>query len=236
MDSILHSPWTASLQGLLALAGTWLLAFGLKTARESKIFDTSNPQPLAWRFWAGLSLLTLAAVPTLLLPFSPAGPSAAQPASDKAPSPWTYPVHLGDSRGKAHELLGNATRTTEVLEEYPLSGVTVWFSPEGRIIRLNFQGSAGALYSSGQNWIPSDRAVVFGLTAGSSATDFASRLGAPVNESEVGPLAARELRRIWRKERYLIDALFLASDRTSGGQTFPKGSLLWVELSAAKAG
>lgn len=232
MDSILHSPWTASLQGLLALAGTWLLAFGLKTVRESKVFDTSNPQPLAWRFWAGLSLLTLAAVPTMLLPFAPVAPSAAKLAGDKVRSPWTYAVHLGDSRGRAHELLGNATRTTEVLEEYPLSGVTVWFSPEGRVTKFNFQGSAAALYSSGQNWIPSDRTVVFGLTASSSATDFASRLGSPVDESEVGPLAARELRRIWRKEGYLIDALFLASDRTGGGQTFPKGSLLWVELSS----
>jgi hypothetical protein len=69
MNSILHSPWITFGQALTALAGTWLLAFGLKTIRESMGFDTSNAHLLAWRFWAGLGLLTLAAVPSLLLPF-----------------------------------------------------------------------------------------------------------------------------------------------------------------------
>lgn len=154
-----------------------------------------------------------------------------QSASRESQNPWTYPLRLGGSRGKAHEVLGNATRTTEVLEEYPLSGVTLWFSPEGRVTKFNFHGAAGALYSGGQNWIPSDPTVVFGLTAHSSDADFADRLGAPVTESEAGSAAARELRLIWKKDGYVIDALFLASDRHDLGQTFPKGSLLWVEIS-----
>src|SRR5437867_4147794 len=84
--------------------------------------------------------------------------SRAQPASSDSRSSWAYPLDIGDARGRAHEVLGNATRTTEVLEEYPLSGVTLWFSPEGRLTKLNFQGGAGALYSgpnstTGQNWI-----------------------------------------------------------------------------------
>ena len=78
-----------------------------------------------------------------------------QPASGESDGAWTYPLHFGDSRGKVHEVLGSATHTTEVLEEYPLSGVTLWFSPEGRVTKFNFQGAAGALYSDGQNWIPS---------------------------------------------------------------------------------
>ena len=94
---------------------------------------------------------------------------------------WTYPIHLGDARGKAHEFLGNAARTTEVLEEFPLSGVTLWFSPEGRVTKLNFQGGAGALYSIGQDWISSDRTVVFGLSARSTEAEFTTRLGAPAS-------------------------------------------------------
>jgi hypothetical protein len=157
--------------------------------------------------------------------------SAASGESDRF---WTYPLHLGDSRGEAHAALGNATRTTEVLEEYPLSGVTLWFSPEGRVTKFNFQGAAAVLYSDGGSWIPSSRTVVFGLTARSSDADFAGRLGAPVTESEAGApglATARERRRVWRKDGYLIDALFLASDRNHRGQIFPKGSLLWVEIS-----
>ena len=92
-------------------------------------------------------------------------------------STWAYALRLGDSRAHAHDLLGNPTRTTEALEEYPLSGVTVWFSPEGRVTKFNFQGSAGVLYSGSQSWIPSDRIVVFGLTARSTSAEFARRLG-----------------------------------------------------------
>ena len=159
---------------------------------------------------------------------------AGQPASGESHGRWTYPLRLGDSRGNAHEVLGNATRTTEVLEEYPQSGVTLWFSSEGRVTKFNFQGAAGVLYSDGQAWIPSGRTVVFGLTAHSSDADFAGRLGAPVTESEAGAprsTTARERRRVCRKDGYLIDALFLASDRNHLGQTFPEGSLLWVEIS-----
>ena len=105
---------------------------------------------------------------------------ADQPASGESRGPWTYSLHLGDSRENAHKVLGNATRTTEELEEYPLSGVTLWLSPEGRVTKFNFQGAAGVLYSDGQTWIPSDRTVVFGLTAQSSDADFAGRLGEAV--------------------------------------------------------
>jgi hypothetical protein len=118
-----------------------------------------------------------------------------------------------------------------VLEEFPLSGVTLWFSPEGRVTKLNFQGGAGALYSIGPDWIPSDRTVAFGLSARSSEAEFTTRLGAPASETESGSAAAKELRRVWRKDGYVIDALFLGSDRNDLGRAFPKGSLLWVELS-----
>lgn len=149
---------------------------------------------------------------------------------------WEYPIRLGDPRSKVHEFLGNATRTTEVLEEYPMSGVTTWFDLGGRLTKLNFHGEAGALYSGpnsmiAPNWIPSDRPLLFGLTAHADEGDFKRRLGSPINEVEAGPAKAKEVRCVWRKDGYVIDALFLASDREEGGKTFAKGCLVWFEVS-----
>lgn len=71
MAEILSSHWVTFLQAVLGISGTWLLAFGLKSIKESGGFDTSNPQPLSSRFWIGLILLTLSLIPPLLLPFIP---------------------------------------------------------------------------------------------------------------------------------------------------------------------
>jgi len=149
---------------------------------------------------------------------------------------WEYPIRLGDSRAKVHALLGNASRATDVLEEYPMSGVTIWFDSEGRVTKLNFQGEAGALYAGpnsviGPNWIPSDRPVVFGLTAHATEDQFRRQLGSPVREDDAGRAKAKELRLVWRKDGYLIDALFVASDRTEEGKMFAKGGLIWFEIS-----
>ena len=117
-----------------------------------------------------------------------------------------------------------------------MSGVTLWFDPEGRVSKVGLQGAAGALYSGplstlGPNWIPSDQSLVFGLTAHSSDRDFARALGAPVSEIEGGSSSRREVRRVWRKSSYLLDATFLGSDRSDSGKTFQNGTLLWVEVS-----
>jgi len=37
--------------------------------READGLDTSDPQPRAWRFWFGLTLLSVAVVPSLIVPF-----------------------------------------------------------------------------------------------------------------------------------------------------------------------
>lgn len=163
-------------------------------------------------------------------------PSEATGSGTVQASSWTYPIHLGDSRAKAHEFLGNATRTTDVLEEYPMSGVTLWYDPEGRLTKLNFQGTAGAIYSGpasmvGANWIPSDRSPVFSLTTSSDEGEFARVLGAPVSVNEAGPPSRLEIRRVWRKDGYVIDALFLGSERTEEGRTLQKGGLVWFEIS-----
>lgn len=69
MIPMLSWPWLGFAQTLLGLVGTWLLAFGLKSIRGAGGFDTSNPQPPSWRFWAGLIMLTVAALPSLVSPF-----------------------------------------------------------------------------------------------------------------------------------------------------------------------
>lgn len=148
---------------------------------------------------------------------------------------WQYPLQFGDSRDKAHELLGNATRTTDLLEEYPMSGVTLWFDPEGRLAKLNFQGSGGSLYAGpksmmGTYWIPTNKPVLFGLTPSANEAEFARVLGAPVSENEAGTARDREVRRVWRKGGNVIDALFLGVDRAADQATLLKGTLVWFEI------
>jgi hypothetical protein len=148
---------------------------------------------------------------------------------------WQYPLQFGDSRAKAHELLGNATRSTDLLEEYPMSGVTLWFDREGRVAKFNFQGSGGSLYAgpksmTGTYWIPTTRPVVFDLTAAANDVEFARVLGAPVSENEAGTAKDREVRRVWRKGGYVIDALFLGADRVGDQATLVKGTLVWFEI------
>jgi hypothetical protein len=69
MDVVLSSTWLGSVQAVLAIAGTWLLAFGLKSVRKADGFATSNPRPLSSRFWLGLVLITLSLMPPLVSPF-----------------------------------------------------------------------------------------------------------------------------------------------------------------------
>jgi hypothetical protein len=74
MSSILSCPWLGFAQTGVGLVGTWVLAFGLKSIRETAgTFNTSDPHPVSWRFWVGLVLLTVAGLPNLLSPFVWAG-------------------------------------------------------------------------------------------------------------------------------------------------------------------
>lgn len=143
---------------------------------------------------------------------------------------WTYPIRLGDDREKVHTLLGNPSQAMDTLEEHPLSGVTLSFDSENRVAKATFQGPAGAIYSVG-DWIPADRIIVFGLNAHADEVEFVRVLGAPVLQSEERLLAKHEIRRVWKRDGYLIDAEFLGTDRSESGKTFPKGSLLWFNIS-----
>jgi hypothetical protein len=120
---------------------------------------------------------------------------------------------------------------TPVLEEYPASGVTVWFNPEGKVAKLNFAGAAISLYSGSKEIIVSDRRIVFGLTAHAAETTFHRALGPCTIQREERSAAIRERRCIWRKDGYFIDALFLATDRTYGRTMLPRGTLVWFEVS-----
>jgi hypothetical protein len=176
----------------------------------------------------------LAGFATLLLAAS-ACRSISSGSKDNQVESWTYPIRLGDSRAKAHQLLGNPNRKTDVLEEFPLSGVTLWFDSESRISKVGLQGIASSLYvgpsSIGDNWIPSDRALLFGLNARSTDEEFSRILGTPVERTEAGRATELEVRQVWRRDGYMIDATFLAVARTKEEKTFPKGTLLWFSAS-----
>ena len=131
-------------------------------------------------------------------------------------------------------MLGTAGRTTAVLEEYPTSGVTVWFNPEGKVVKFNFAGTASPLYSTPSfDPIVSDRHVVFDLSGNADEGSFRRVLGTPTRQSEERSTGVRELRCLWKRDGYLVDALFLATERRLEGRTFPKGCLLWFEVSRA---
>jgi hypothetical protein len=178
--------------------------------------------------------LSLASSVLFVLVLSPGCRSKGPDSStgDRVVSSWAYPVRLGQSRAVVHELLGNPSRVTDTLEEYAISGVTVWYSPEGRVAKLNFLGDASALYSSGSfDSIPSDRQLMFGLTAHTDQAGFRRLLGVPVREAEVGRADAKETRVVWRKDGAVVDALFLAADRRHDGRILPRGTLVWFEVS-----
>jgi hypothetical protein len=144
---------------------------------------------------------------------------------------WNYPIHLGDPISKVHSLLGIPSRTTEVLEEYPRSGVSVWFTPEGRVAKLNFQGQAGALYAPDNQWQPTGRIVLLGLSPRATEIDFRQALGTPEQTTMERSSAFRETHHSWRRNGYAVDGWFLATERTLGDIQFAKGTLLWFEVS-----
>ena len=175
-----------------------------------------------WRHLAGAILI-------VLLGCSPENGSFT--AGTPSLGAWAYPIQFHESRSKVHDLMGLPARATPDLEEYPSSGVTVWFNPEGGVAKLNFAGIASRLYSGSLEPIVSDRVIVFGLTARAAEATFHHVLGPCMTQSDERSTAISERRCVWRKDGYLVDALFLATDRIHEGTTFPKGTLLWFEVS-----
>lgn len=144
---------------------------------------------------------------------------------------WQYPIRIGDLRERVHGLLGAASRVTPETEEYSESGVSVWFDREGRVTKLNFAGTACRIYASTSfDPIVSKQQIVFGLTGHTDEGGFRRALGTPDKETYERSSRVKELRCIWKKDGYVVDALFLAKERNHSGKIFSKGSLLWFEI------
>jgi hypothetical protein len=184
--------------------------------------DLAMMRPCGWFKIAGMMSLAL----SLLAACGPSGVEILAGHASRRDT-WEYPIRLGDARAKVHQLLGNATRTTELLEEYPMSGVMAWFDPEGRVSKLSFLGEASAIYSlTPLDSMPSDQPLMFGLTAHTDEAGFRRLLGAPIRE-----VMTKELRCVWRRDHYVIDALFAAESVRHEDKMFAKGCLVWFEIS-----
>jgi hypothetical protein len=159
----------------------------------------------------------------------PASPSFAV---EKASSdPWQYPLRLGDTRAKVHELLSAPRRTTKDLEEYPASGVTVAFDDDRRVTKLNFAGPASEVASDGPPTILAERPLLFDLTSHTDETGFRRVLGMPARETqERSPNQKDSLHCIWKKDGYVVEGFFLTSERVHDTTRLPTGSLIRVEV------
>src|SRR4029453_8674907 len=116
-----------------------------------------------------ISVASLCAFATVLIAIASALPGCGNgggvhsDAQTETSGIWQYPVHLGDSRAKVHELLGGPyDQTLDYREAYPASGVEVWFDPEGRVSKFSFVGEASALYQTFPVQIRSDRNLMLG--------------------------------------------------------------------------
>lgn len=154
---------------------------------------------------------------------------------------WQYPLRLGDDLSRVHALLGFALRSQDtgdgLLEEYPLSGVSVWLDRAHHVTKLNFLGSAGAFRYGLGNSVVSDRRVFLGLTPRMNEADFRAALGTPAIDGAqpatvdlgTGRTAVREHRCVWRKNGFTIDATFVSESQATDRQ--PRGSLIWFDAS-----
>ena len=144
--------------------------------------------------------------------------------------PWQYPIHLGDTRAQVHALLGAASRSDSILEEYPASGVTLWFDQNNRVTKLNFIGQAAECYRTTSEQMLSDQALEFGLTANSNESSFRQAFGKPrVEECDrrgSGTAAAT----CGRKRDTLIDGLFFVREYGDKPPPYPPGTLVWFEI------
>lgn len=102
---------------------------------------------------------------------------------------WEYPIALGDSRARAHEFLSIIDYPAEYKhrEEYPTSGLIVYYDSEDRLTEILFRGDAGIINKVGStpsDWIPPRVPFFNGITASSNEDDFKRVLGSPVREYE----------------------------------------------------
>jgi hypothetical protein len=152
---------------------------------------------------------------------------------------WQYPIRLADTRAQVHTLLGAATRSDSILEEYPASGVSLWFDQNDRVTKLNFIGEAGGAYRSALEGMLSDQPLLFGLTARSDEAAFRKVFGQPRQEQIEGPAGRRERHLVWKKYGYVIDGLFFVEVHKTltckdpcdvSTEAYRPGTLVWFDV------
>jgi hypothetical protein len=174
---------------------------------------------------------------TLILAASAHLPAQQKPSASQT-DPWQYPIRLGDTRSQVHTLLSAATRSDAILEEYPASGVSLWFDSQDRVTKLNFIGRAAEPYHSAEAEMPSDQPLLFGLTAASDEKAFRRVLGEPRELSLSGTCGRRERHLIWKKAGFVIDGFFFLEVHEPGpswkdcspGKAYPVGTLVWSDV------
>jgi TonB family protein len=159
---------------------------------------------------------------------------------DTRPSadPWQYPIRLGDTRVQVHTLLSAATRSDSILEEYPASGVSLWFDSRDRVTKLNFIGPASGPYWGAVEEMPSDRLLLFGLTARSDEHAFRQALGDPRELPRSGVCGRSDRHLIWKKSGYVVDGLFFLEVHDPSlswkdclpQKAYRPGTLVWFEV------
>ncbi|MBI4445610.1 MAG: hypothetical protein HY645_06835 [Acidobacteria bacterium] len=145
------SPWVQFGQAVSAIVGTWLLAFGLKSMKETHgTFDTSSPHPLSWRFWAGLILVSVATLPALVSPFitvsrsgQPTGQSSVDLSMNSKPGEGSGGVYnlvchdVSEVQKSPWVLrINQAEKTAEMIVDVPTDSINIGVPPGNRRGRL----------------------------------------------------------------------------------------------------
>jgi hypothetical protein len=151
---------------------------------------------------------------------------------------WQYPIRLGDTRAHVDTLLGGGEQMTPELTEYAASGVSIWFNHE-RVAKLNFSTLPWPVNTEGNAWIPSDRAVAWGLSVSDDEAKFRRILGKPARTSEQGAW----LECTWRKDSHIVTGYFLegyllkdhfvlhpSEAQRQDPNAHPSGRLFWFEV------
>ena len=144
---------------------------------------------------------------------------------------WQYPIKLGDPMSKVHSLLGLPPSTTGFLEDYPRAGLSIWFSPEGRVAKLNFSWTRRRPLCTFERLESERQKYILGLSSHANEEEFKALLGEPDKTTLERSSAVRERRHAWRRNGYLIEGWFLATERPSDETRFPIGALIWFEIS-----
>jgi len=156
---------------------------------------------------------------------------------------WQYPLRFGDGKHEVHKVLGPPHVEESWRETFPASGVAVWFADD-KVSKFTFIGDASSISVGASTLrtsteaatdetgdylgeVPSDAKIAFGLTARDTQATFGKILGQPVKS---GKEYSATFRSVWRKDGYVLDAVFLSVDRVYGGRSFRRGTLVSLDV------